>query len=81
MKTVLIRSTMAMAVVLLMNVSGFAQLSLGVQGGLAKSNRENSKTIAGGGVNLRGFVSPNFAIGIAGKIYADEPIILLLVKR
>lgn len=71
MKSVLIRSTMVMAVVLLMNVSGFAQLSLGLQGGLAKSNRDNSKAIAGGGVNLRGFVSPNFAVGIAGKIYAD----------
>jgi len=71
MKALLIRSGMVVTVVLLMSVSGFAQLSLGLQGGLAKSNRDNSKTIAGGGVNLRGFLSPNFAIGVAGKIYAD----------
>ena len=71
MKFLLIRSGMVATVVLLMSVSGFAQLSLGVQGGLAKSNRDNSKTVAGGGVNLRGFLSPNFAIGVASKIYAD----------
>ena len=71
MKALLIRSGMVATVVLLMSVSGFAQLSLGLQGGLAKSNRDNSKTVAGGGVNLRGFLSPNFAIGVAGKIYAD----------
>ncbi len=71
MKTLLIRTTMAMTVVLLMSVSGFAQFSLGLQGGLAKSNRDNSKTVAGGGINLRGFVTPNFALGVAGKIYAD----------
>lgn len=71
MKKLLVRTTMAVAVVLLMNASGFAQFSLGLQGGVAKSNRDNSKTVAGGGVNLRGFVSPKVALGVAGKIYAD----------
>lgn len=71
MKTFLIKSTMAVAVVLLVNLNGFSQVSLGLQGGLAKSNRENSKTIAGGGANLRFFASPNLALGVAGKIYAD----------
>lgn len=71
MKTFLIRLTGITVLVLLLHSAGFAQLSLGLQGGLAKSDLRDSKTIAGGGVNLRVFASPNFAIGVAGKIYTD----------
>ena len=71
MKKTLYRSLGVAAFVMLINSAGFAQLSLGLQGGLAKSDIEDSKTIAGGGVNLRVFASPNFAFGVAGKIYAD----------
>ncbi|HEV7379020.1 MAG TPA: hypothetical protein VGN64_04455 [Dyadobacter sp.] len=48
-----------------------AQFSLGLQGGVAKSNVEDSKTIGGGGINFRVFASPHLALGVAGKIYAD----------
>ncbi|MDQ6482483.1 OmpW family outer membrane protein [Dyadobacter sp. LHD-138] len=71
MKTFLIRLTGVTALLLLLHSAGFAQLSLGLQGGVAKSDLSDSKTIAGGGVNLRVFASPNFAIGVAGKIYTD----------
>lgn len=71
MKNFLTRTIGIAAFTLLVNSAGFAQLSLGLQGGLAKSDIEDSKTIAGGGVNLRVFTSPQFALGIAGKIYAD----------
>lgn len=56
----------------LLQAPAFSQFSLGLQGGLAKSNVEDSKTIAGGGVNLRFFATPHFAVGVAGKIYADR---------
>jgi hypothetical protein len=71
MERIMTRSVMVAAFVTILNYTAFAQLSLGIQGGLAKSNRENSKTVAGGGANLRVFASPNFALGVAGKIYAD----------
>jgi len=71
MKNFIIKSTVIAGFVLMINSVAFAQFSLGLQGGLAKSNVEDSKTIAGGGVNLRVFTSPQFAFGIAGKIYAD----------
>ncbi|WP_221392178.1 OmpW family outer membrane protein [Dyadobacter sp. NIV53] len=71
MKKYLSRAIGVAAFVFLFNSTGFAQFSLGLQGGLAKSNIEDSKTIAGGGINLRVFTSPQFAFGIAGKIYAD----------
>jgi outer membrane protein W len=71
MKMILIRSTMVAIAVAVFNIAASAQFSLGIQGGLAKSNRENSKAVAGGGVNLRVFASPNLALGVAGKIYAD----------
>jgi hypothetical protein len=71
MKRILIRSVMVAIVATLLNSAAFAQFSLGLQGGLAKSNRENSKTVAGGGANLRVFASPHLALGVAGKIYAD----------
>ena len=71
MKIFLVRTIGVAAFVFLMNSAGFAQFSLGLQGGLAKSNIEDSKTIAGGGINLRVFTSPQFAFGVAGKIYAD----------
>ncbi|GGN11474.1 hypothetical protein GCM10010967_54190 [Dyadobacter beijingensis] len=63
--------SLAVAMVIAATSASFAQFSLGLQGGIAKSNVEDSKTVAGGGVNLRVFASPNFAIGVAGKIYAD----------
>lgn len=63
--------SLAVAMVVAATSATFAQFSLGLQGGVAKSNVEDSKTIAGGGVNLRVFASPHFAIGVAGKIYAD----------
>lgn len=59
------------SLVAICSTSAFSQFSLGLQGGLAKSNVEDSKTIAGGGINLRYFASEQFAIGVAGKIYAD----------
>ena len=71
MKKQLIRSFAAVAILLTVSSAVQAQFSLGLQGGLAKSNVEDSKTVAGGGVNLRVFTSPNFAFGVAGKIYAD----------
>jgi len=71
MKTFLIRFTGVAAMMLILNSVSFAQFSVGLQGGIAKSDLEDSKTIAGGGVNLRVFASPNFAIGVAGKIYSD----------
>jgi len=71
MKKFLIQTISAAAFVLFISSTASAQLSLGVQGGLAKSDVENSKTIVGGGVNLRVFASPQFAVGVAGKLYAD----------
>jgi hypothetical protein len=71
MKNPLIRVIGAFSIVAFLSTSAFSQFSLGLQGGLAKSNVEDSKTIAGGGVNLRFFPSEQFAVGIAGKIYAD----------
>ena len=71
MKKYLIRSLALIACVVGMSNASYAQFSLGLQGGIAKSNVEDSKTIAGGGVNLRVFTSPMFAFGVAGKIYAD----------
>ncbi len=59
------------ALIMTATSASYAQFSLGLQGGVAKSNVEDSKTVAGGGVNLRVFASPQFAIGVAGKIYAD----------
>ncbi|MFC6191720.1 hypothetical protein ACFP1I_08925 [Dyadobacter subterraneus] len=43
----------------------------GFQGGTGKSNRDGAKTIGGGGINLRVFASPNLALGVAAKLYAD----------
>ncbi|MCF0069356.1 hypothetical protein LZD49_02670 [Dyadobacter sp. CY261] len=63
--------SLAVAMVIAATSASFAQFSLGLQGGIAKSNVEDSKTVAGGGVNLRVFASPRVAIGVAGKIYAD----------
>ncbi|MEO6286265.1 MAG: hypothetical protein ABIN80_25995 [Dyadobacter sp.] len=64
--------TVAIALVMIaISSASFAQFSLGLQGGIAKSNVEDSKTLAGGGVNLRVFTSPQFAFGVAGKVYAD----------
>lgn len=71
MKKKLILSLAVIALMVAGTSASFAQFSLGLQGGVAKSNVEDSKTIAGGGVNLRVFASPQFAIGVAGKIYAD----------
>lgn len=71
MKNKLILSLAAFAMIVTASTTSFAQFSLGLQGGIAKSNVEDSKTVAGGGVNLRVFASPQFAIGVAGKIYAD----------
>lgn len=71
MKKQLFRSLAVAAFFLTISSVSYAQFSLGLQGGLAKSNVEDSKTVAGGGVNLRVFTSPNFAFGVAGKIYAD----------
>jgi hypothetical protein len=65
------RTLAIVLVILTISSASFAQFSLGLQGGIAKSNVEDSKTVAGGGVNLRVFASPQFAIGVAGKIYAD----------
>jgi hypothetical protein len=71
MKARILRWTLAVGLVTASASNIFAQMSLGVQGGLAKSNRDNSKTVAGGGLNLRFFPSEMVAIGVAGKIYAD----------
>lgn len=71
MKKKLILSLAVFALIVTATSASFAQFSLGLQGGVAKSNVEDSKTVAGGGVNLRVFASPQFAIGVAGKIYAD----------
>jgi outer membrane protein W len=71
MKKVLIRLMGASMLMAFISSAAFAQVSLGIQGGLAKSDVEDSKTIAGGGLNLRVFASPQFAIGVAGKYYAD----------
>lgn len=71
MKKTLISSLAALAFILTLSSASYAQFSLGLQGGVAKSDVEDSKTIAGGGVNLRVFASPQFAIGVAGKIYGD----------
>jgi outer membrane protein W len=71
MKKKLILSLAVFALIVTATSASFAQFSLGLQGGIAKSNVEDSKTVAGGGVNLRVFASPQFAIGVAGKIYAD----------
>jgi outer membrane protein W len=71
MKKKAFRSLAIAAFVLTLSSAGYAQFSLGLQGGIAKSNVEDSKTVAGGGVNLRVFASPNVAVGVAGKIYAD----------
>jgi hypothetical protein len=71
MKNKLINTAWVAVLILGISTATFAQFSLGVQGGVAKSNVEDSKTIAGGGVNLRVFASPQFAIGVAGKVYAD----------
>lgn len=65
------RTLAIVLVILTISSASFAQFSLGLQGGIAKSNVEDSKTVAGGGVNLRVFASPQFAVGVAGKIYAD----------
>lgn len=59
------------SLVAIFSTTAFSQFSLGLQGGLAKSNVEDSKTVAGGGANLRFFATPQFAVGVAGKIYAD----------
>ncbi|MCE6992063.1 hypothetical protein [Dyadobacter sp. CY323] len=71
MKNKSLRSLAIAAFILTLSTASYAQFSLGLQGGIAKSNVEDSKTVAGGGVNLRVFTSPQFAFGIAGKIYAD----------
>ena len=71
MKKTLIRTLAIAAFIAAVSTTSQAQFSLGLQGGIAKSNVEESKTVAGGGVNLRVFTSPRFAVGIAGKIYAD----------
>lgn len=71
MKNQLLRTTFIATLMLGIATAGFAQFSLGLQGGVAKSNVEDSKTIAGGGLNLRVFASPQLALGVAGKIYAD----------
>lgn len=71
MKNYLVRSFTAVAFILTIGSAANAQFSLGLQGGIAKSDVEDSKTVAGGGANLRVFTSPQFAFGIAGKIYAD----------
>ncbi|MHA4740556.1 hypothetical protein [Dyadobacter sp. MSC1_007] len=71
MKKTLISSLAVLALILTLSSASYAQFSLGLQGGVAKSNVEDSKTVAGGGVNLRVFASPQFALGVAGKIYAD----------
>ncbi|GAB2771011.1 hypothetical protein GCM10027275_12160 [Rhabdobacter roseus] len=70
-KATLRLAAIALTGVLLTAGSAMAQLSLGLQGGIAKSNIEDANTIYGGGANLRVFLGPQFAIGIAGKIYAD----------
>ncbi|QRR00879.1 hypothetical protein [Dyadobacter sandarakinus] len=71
MKKLLIKSFTAAALLLTIHTASQAQFSLGLQGGVAKSNVEDSKTVAGGGINLRVFPSPQLAFGVAGKIYAD----------
>jgi hypothetical protein len=71
MKKTLIRSLAFVVVLVAASTASYAQFSLGLQGGIAKSDVEDSKTVAGGGVNLRVFTSPKFAVGVAGKIYAD----------
>lgn len=71
MKNHLVRAFTAMTFILAISTAAKAQFSLGLQGGIAKSDVEDSKTVAGGGANLRVFTSPQFAFGIAGKIYAD----------
>ncbi|KAA6439275.1 hypothetical protein FEM33_13460 [Dyadobacter flavalbus] len=71
MKNNIVRSLAIAALFVTSSLTGFAQFSLGLQGGIAKSNVEDSKTVAGGGVNLRVFASPKLAFGVAGKIYAD----------
>ena len=71
MKKQLILSLAVFTQIVTATSASFAQFSLGLQGGIAKSNVEDSKTVAGGGVNLRVFASPQFAVGVAGKIYAD----------
>jgi outer membrane protein W len=71
MKKTVFRSLAIVAFVLAVSSASYAQFSLGLQGGIAKSDVEDSKTVAGGGVNLRVFASPQFALGVAGKIYAD----------
>ena len=71
MKKILIKALCMAAVAMGVSTTSFAQFSIGLQGGVAKPNVEDSKTIAGGGLNLRVFASPQLAIGVAGKIYAD----------
>ncbi|TLV02858.1 outer membrane beta-barrel protein [Dyadobacter luticola] len=71
MKKTVFRLMAVVALVATMSSASFAQFSLGLQGGIAKSDVKDSKTVAGGGVNLRVFTSSQFAVGVAGKIYAD----------
>lgn len=71
MKKELKISLVILALLVALGSETFAQISLGFQGGSGKSNRDNAKTIAGGGINLRVFVSPNLALGAAAKLYAD----------
>lgn len=71
MKKILMKTLSIAVLAMGITTASFAQFSIGLQGGVAKSNVEDSKTIAGGGLNLRVFASPQVAIGVAGKIYAD----------
>ncbi|HEV7349703.1 hypothetical protein [Telluribacter sp.] len=56
---------------LLTGGSASAQFSLGVQGGIAKSNLTQANNLYGGGVNLRIFPAEHFAVGVAAKTYTD----------
>ncbi|GAB3164292.1 hypothetical protein [Telluribacter humicola] len=61
----------ALTCLLLSAGSASAQFSLGLQGGIAKSNLEDANNIYGGGINLRVFPSEQFAIGLAAKTFTD----------
>ena len=71
MKKKLGMSLLIFTLLLVVASGSFAQLSLGLMGGMGKSNRDNAKSVSGGGINLRVFASPNLAIGVAVKLYAD----------
>ena len=47
----------------------YAQVSVGLQAGLAHADRGNVKNLANAGLNLRIHVSPHLAFGAAAKVY------------